>query len=76
MNCSVCGNPLSLQRVVFRCECGAITHAHCWDDHILKSHEPRFTAGVLSQDDEFEPDELDEENEEQLVLGIGQSEFH
>jgi len=55
LNCSVCGNPLYIGRVVFRCYCGVYTHSHCWEKHILKSHKPHFTIGSIRQDGRFEP---------------------
>ena len=48
MNCRVCGNMLFPGRVVFRCSCGAFTHAHCWKRHIVDSHRPFFVVGDIN----------------------------
>ena len=57
MNCSVCGNPLHGGRTIFRCDCGVLAHAHCWGRHITESHEPSFTLGTITRNDEFMPNE-------------------
>ena len=54
MNCSVCGNSLDSNRVVFRCSCGAHTHSHCWEKHVLLSHKPGFTIGFVDCEGRFE----------------------
>jgi len=53
MNCSVCGNPLLFDRVVFHCSCGAFVHAYCWDEHVLQAHQPSFEIGAVNLDGEF-----------------------
>jgi len=53
MNCSVCGNPLLFDRVVFHCSCGAFVHAYCWDEHVLQTHQPAFETGAVNLDGEF-----------------------
>ena len=53
MNCTVCGNPLLLDRVVFHCSCGAFVHAYCWDEHVLQAHQPSFEIGTVNLDGEF-----------------------
>jgi len=53
MNCTVCGNPLLFDRVVFHCSCGAFVHAYCWDEHVLQAHQPSFEIGAVNLDDEF-----------------------
>jgi len=53
MNCTVCGNPLLLDRVVFHCSCGAFVHAYCWDAHVLQAHQPSFEIGTVNLDGEF-----------------------
>ena len=57
MNCSVCGNPLLYDRVVFHCSCGAFVHAYCWDEHVLKAHQPSFEMGAVNLDGEFQASE-------------------
>jgi hypothetical protein len=57
MNCTVCGNPLLFDRVVFRCSCGAFVHAYCWDEHVLQAHQPSFEIGSVNLDGEFIPRE-------------------
>lgn len=64
MNCGVCGNPLHGGRTVFRCSCGVLTHAHCWEKHIIESHAPSFTLGTMTRDDEFTPKESAQEEGE------------
>ena len=53
MNCTVCGNPLLFDRVVFHCSCGAFMHAYCWDEHVLQAHQPPFETGAVNLDGEF-----------------------
>ena len=55
MDCTVCGKTLLPSRAVFRCQCGTITHAECWEKHIVESHKPSFTLGYVTLDDEFKP---------------------
>ena len=62
MNCAVCGNRLYAGRTVFQCSCGTITHAQCWEKHIVESHKPSFTTGVVTIDGGFIP--KSEETEE------------
>jgi len=72
MNCTVCGNLLLANRTVFRCSCGVITHAQCWEKHIVESHEPSFTTGVVTVDGRFIPksaetEEVSHPSEKELV---------
>jgi hypothetical protein len=53
MNCTVCGNPLLFDRVVFHCSCGAFVHAYCWDEHVLQAHQPAYEIGTVNLDGEF-----------------------
>jgi len=53
MNCTVCGNPLLYDRVVFHCSCGVFVHAYCWDEHVLQAHKPPFEIGTVNLDGEF-----------------------
>ena len=55
MNCGVCGNLLFPGRAVFRCSCGVLVHAYCWEKHIVESHKPLFVIGNLTVDGEFVP---------------------
>jgi len=71
MNCSVCGNPLHGGRTVFRCNCGVLTHAHCWGKHIIESHEPAFTLGSITRDDVFSPNEPAQEEGESQFAAVG-----
>ncbi len=57
MNCTVCGNPLLFDRVVFHCSCDAFVHAYCWDEHVLKAHQPSFEMGTVNLDGEFKASE-------------------
>jgi len=68
MNCTVCGNPLIFDRVVFHCFCGAFVHAYCWDEHVLKAHQPSFEIGNVNLDGEFKASEskIEEVSEEQV----------
>ena len=60
MNCRVCGNPLFTGRTVFSCSCGSITHAQCWEKHIVESHKPAYTTGTFTIRGEFVPGSADE----------------
>jgi hypothetical protein len=53
MNCTVCGNPLLYDRVIFHCSCGVFTHSYCWDQHVLQAHRPSFEIGSVNLDGEF-----------------------
>jgi hypothetical protein len=53
MNCTVCGNPLLFDRVVFHCSCGVFVHSYCWDQHVLEAHQPAFEIGAVNLDGEF-----------------------
>ena len=53
-NCSVCGNTLG-GRAVYRCNCGALTHAYCWEKHVVQSHGPPFITGCLDLHGRFKP---------------------
>jgi hypothetical protein len=53
MNCTVCGNPLLFDRVVFHCSCGVFVHAYCWDEHVLQAHQPSYEIGSVNLDGEF-----------------------
>jgi hypothetical protein len=53
MNCTVCGNPLLFDRVVFHCSCGVFVHAYCWDEHVLQAHQPAYEIGSVNLDGEF-----------------------
>ncbi|MGD2065124.1 MAG: hypothetical protein PVI95_01610 [Dehalococcoidia bacterium] len=66
MNCTVCGNPLLFDRVVFHCSCGAFVHAYCWDEHVLQAHQPSFEIGSVNLDGEFIARES--EVEEQVAM--------
>jgi hypothetical protein len=63
MNCTVCGNPLLFDRVVFHCSCGVFIHAYCWDEHVLQAHRPAYEIGSVNLDDEFEARENRKEEE-------------
>jgi hypothetical protein len=67
MNCTVCGNPLLFDRVVFHCSCGAFVHAYCWDEHVLQAHQPSFEIGSVNLDGEFIARE-ESKVEEQVVV--------
>ena len=69
MNCTVCGNPLLFDRVVFHCSCGAFVHAYCWDEHVLKAHQPSFEMGNVNLDGEFQASEskIEEQVSEEQV---------
>lgn len=66
MNCTVCGNPLLFDRVVFHCSCGAFVHAYCWDEHVSQAHQPSFEIGSVNLDGEFIPRES--KVEEQVAI--------
>jgi hypothetical protein len=53
MNCTVCGNPLLYDRVVFHCSCGVFIHSYCWDEHVLQAHRPAYEIGSVNLDGEF-----------------------
>jgi hypothetical protein len=53
MNCAECGAALLLDRVVFRCSCGAYVHAYCADSHIIHAHRPGFEEGYVDLNGEF-----------------------
>lgn len=55
MNCRVCGNSLFVGRTVFRCACGAFTHAGCWERHVVEAHKPPFVLGTISLNGDFVP---------------------
>jgi len=55
MNCSVCGKPLLLNRVAFKCSCGAYVHAYCLDQHILEAHRPEVEQGYVDLNSDFHP---------------------
>jgi len=63
MNCTVCGSPLLFDRVVFHCSCGAFVHAYCWDEHVLRAHQPSFEIGSANLDGEFIPRESNVEEQ-------------
>jgi hypothetical protein len=63
MNCTVCGNPLLFDRVVFHCSCGAFVHAYCWDGHVLQAHRPSFEVGTVNLDGEFKANESEIEEQ-------------
>jgi hypothetical protein len=63
MNCTVCGNPLIYDRVVFHCSCGVFIHAYCWDDHVLQAHRPPFEIGSVNLDGEFKAKESRKEEQ-------------
>jgi len=72
MNCTVCGNPLLFDRVVFHCSCGVFVHAYCWDEHVLQAHQPHFEIGAVNLDGEFRARES--EIEEQVSIAQGTEE--
>ena len=53
MNCTECGNALLLDRVIFRCSCGAYVHAYCADNHIVHAHRPDFEEGFVDLNGDF-----------------------
>jgi len=56
--CGVCGGPFYGGRPVFRCDCKIVTHAHCWETHVIKSHRPQFTIGTITNNDIFSPNQV------------------
>jgi len=58
LNCSVCGRALLPNRATFRCQCGSISHAECWEKHVVTSHQLSFILGYVTIDDEFKAKEL------------------
>lgn len=52
MSCVICGGVLQ-GRAVYRCHCGALTHAYCWEKHVVQSHRPPFVVGHLDLDGKF-----------------------
>jgi len=71
MNCTVCGNPLLYDRVVFHCSCGVFVHAYCWDEHVLQAHKPPFEIGTVNLDGEFKPRE--NKTEQASRAGVAES---
>ena len=69
MNCTVCGNPLIYDRVVFHCSCGAFIHSYCWDEHVLQAHRPSFEIGSVNLDSEFKA----RESRKQEQISIAQA---
>ena len=63
MNCTVCGNPLLYDRVVFHCSCGVFIHAYCWDEHVLQAHKPPLEIGTVNLDGEFKARENKKEEQ-------------
>lgn len=63
MNCTVCGNPLLFDRVVFHCSCGTFVHAYCWNQHVLQAHQPSFEIGSVNLDGEFKARETKKEEQ-------------
>lgn len=57
MNCGICERPLYPGRAIFRCQCGVLSHAYCWEKHVVQSHGPSFTLGYMTVGDEFRPKE-------------------
>jgi len=72
MNCSVCGNPLLFDRVVFHCSCGAFIHSYCWDEHVLQAHRPSFEIGSVNLDGEFRARESKVEEQVSKVQVLGE----
>ncbi len=75
MNCSVCGNPLTFDRVIFHCSCGMLIHSYCWEKHVLAAHEPSFKLGAMALNGEFiaaksasEEEEADKQADDLLSL--------
>ena len=75
MNCTVCGNPLLFDRVVFHCSCGAFVHAYCWDEHVLQAHRPPFEIGSVTLDGEFRAREIKAEEQASLAQVSGEPGF-
>ena len=72
MNCTVCGNPLLFDRVVFHCSCGAFVHAYCWDEHVLQAHRPPFETGSVTLDGEFRARESKPEEQVSMAQVSGE----
>ncbi|MBE9505945.1 MAG: hypothetical protein IMY84_03940 [Chloroflexi bacterium] len=53
MNCAECGSALLLDRVIFRCSCGAYVHAYCADHHVVHAHRPEFQEGYVDLNGDF-----------------------
>jgi len=64
MNCSVCGDLLRFDRVVFHCSCGAFVHAYCWEKHVLQVHSPAFEIGSINLNGEFKVQEQPSDEDE------------
>ncbi|MCJ7670406.1 MAG: hypothetical protein MUO61_07855 [Dehalococcoidia bacterium] len=75
-DCTVCGNPLLFDRVIFHCSCGTFVHAYCWDEHVLQAHRPPFEIGSVNLDGEFRAREskIEEEAPKAQVSGKQSSE--
>jgi len=67
MNCTVCGNPLLYDRVVFHCSCGVYTHSYCYNQHVLDAHRPAYEIGSVNLDGEFKPIESRAEEQAPMV---------
>ncbi|HEU65437.1 MAG TPA: hypothetical protein ENN57_02070 [Chloroflexi bacterium] len=67
MNCTVCGNPLLFDRVVFHCSCGVFVHAYCWDGHVLQAHQPYYEIGAVNLDGEFTARESKKEEQASIA---------
>ena len=63
MNCAVCGCRPYAGRTVFQCSCGVITHAQCWEKHIVESHKPAYTTGTFTIQGEFVPESAETEQQ-------------
>jgi hypothetical protein len=76
VNCRVCGYPLFAGRTVFSCSCGSMTHAECWEKHVVESHKPPFTTGTITIYGEFVPRSAETEQgshpteKEPIALGM------
>lgn len=70
MNCSVCGNPLLFDRTVFHCTCGVFVHAYCWNEHVLRAHQPAFEIGSVDLNGEFKAREnkIEKESSKEQVV--------
>ena len=79
MNCTECGAALLLDRVIFRCSCGAYVHAYCSDAHIIHAHRPDFEEGYVDLNGDFrlkpEAVAVEElpapEDDEESLLAVG-----
>ena len=67
MVCTVCGKVLLPSRAVFRCYCGVISHAYCWERHVVQAHRPAFSIGHLDLNGKFKPNEAGATKSKQLV---------